>query len=82
MYIFGYLFQEWHFKGSSKKRAHRKKTFFWGGGSDDPPALLLRRACNTWPNSFLKVSIILKFLMLHSNLFHSIQKQPPKLFYK
>ena len=81
MYIFGYLFQKWHFKGSSKK-GHIEKKLFWGGESDDPPALLLRRACNTWPNSFLKVSIILKFLMLHSNLFHSIQKQPPKLFYK
>ena len=65
MYIFGYLFQKWDFKGSSKKRAHRQKTFFGGGRPPLP--------------SFLKVSMILKFWMFHSNLFHSIQKQPPKL---
>ena len=40
MYIFGYFFQNGHFKGSSEKRAHRQKTL--GGGGDDgrsaPPA--------------------------------------------
>ena len=40
MYIFGYLFQKWDFKGSSKKRAHRQKTFFLGGATS--PALFFK----------------------------------------